>query len=56
MQYTQKNPSANRLMLVIDRQDWRGRPTDCAHNSSQKSAAASHIFMSKVLHMAVSLR
>ena len=55
-QYTQKNPSANRLMLVIVRQDRRGRPTDCVHNSLQKSAVASYIFMGKALHTAVSLR
>ena len=56
MQYIQKDPSANRLMLVIARRDRRGRPTDCVHDSLQKPAAASYIFMAKVLHMAVSLR
>ena len=35
MQYIQKDPSANRLMLVIARRDRRGRPTDCVHDSLQ---------------------
>ena len=57
IQYTQqKNRSANRLMLVIVRQDRRGRSTDCVHNSSQKPAAASHTFMSRAFRTAVSLR
>ena len=56
IQYTKKNPSANRLMLVIVRQGWQGRPTDYVDTSSRKSAVASHTFMGKVFHTVVSLR
>lgn len=44
MEHIQKNPSADRLMLVFARQDCQRRPAERVHNSSQKFAAASRIF------------